>query len=381
MQKNGQSCVMTGKKDGLMYNSNRVDIGRLQHGNSRSITAENPTGERGNGGKTSSALGVGRKGRPCIDILEPGQIYDLATISGSGEIRHIWMTVTDRTAKDYFVLSDLVLRMYWDDSDIPSVECPLGDFFCCGFAREARIESLPVVVNPRRGFNMYLPMPFNKKARITIENQHETAVPGFFYQIDYVEFDDVQKDIAYFHAIWRRERITQQGVDFVINDEMRGMGHYIGTYMALTTLERYWWGEGEFKFYIDEDEEYPTICGTGTEDYFGGAWSFASFEQEEMYETTYSTPFLGYPYYSKKDDIYSDYHNNDVPVQRGLYRWHLMDPVMFKKRMKVTVQQMGSSHQGLFERQDDVACVSYWYQDLPSQVHKELEKKEYRWPR
>ena len=166
--------------------------------------------------------------------------------------------------------------LYWDDEESPSVETPLGDFFCCGFGEECIVNSLPVAAVPSRGLNCYFQMPFNKKARITLENQHANEIPAFFYQIDYGLYQDpFPSDIAYFHAQWRREKITQLQKDYVILDQVKGKGHYVGTYMALTTLERYWWGEGEIKFYIDGDEEYPTICGTGTEDYFGGSWSFA----------------------------------------------------------------------------------------------------------
>ena len=140
-------------------------------------------------------------------------------------------------------------------------------------------------------------------------------------------FDD---DIAYFHAQWRRQRLTEKGRDYVVLDGVKGEGHYVGTYLALTTLERYWWGEGEFKFYIDDDEEYPTICGTGTEDYFGGSWSFAKQVNGKTVEQNYCTPYLGYPYYSSHDElIHNDYHNDDCPPMRGFYRWHIPDPDSF----------------------------------------------------
>lgn len=368
-----------------MYQGFIGSLGALplaKHGKSRSINSENPHGKKGKGGMAASSLGPSRKGSPCISELKAGSEVTLAEIEESGIIQHIWITVAERTEKDYYILRDLVLRMYWDNEETPSVETPLGDFFCCGFGRGCLINSLPVVVNPTRGMNCYFPMPFKKKARITLENQHECDVYGFFYQIDYLLTDEIPEDIAYFHAKWRRERITEKQKDYTILDIARGKGHYVGTYMALTALERYWWGEGEIKFYLDGDKEYPTICGTGTEDYFGGAWSFATQQGGKTVETTYSTPFMGYPYYSRHDEgTHSLYYNDDTLPQRGFYRWHIMDPVLFDEDIKVTIQQIGSCHKGNFERQDDVSSVAYWYQAEPHIPFAPLMTKEDRWPR
>ena len=281
------------------------------------------------------------------------------------------------------MLRDLVLRMYWDDEEEPSVESPLGDFFCCGFGRECNVNSMPIAVVPSRGLNCYFQMPFRKKAKITLENQHANPIPAFFYQVDYCLHDEeLPEDIAYFHAQWRREKITQLQRDYVILDDVKGKGHYVGTYMALTTLERYWWGEGEIKFYIDGDVEYPTICGTGTEDYFGGSWSFAKQVNGKTVEQNYCTPYLGYPYYSSHDDtVHNLYHNDDCMPMRGFYRWHIQDPICFDEDLKVTIQQIGVGYRGLFERQDDVASVAYWYQAEPHNRFPELPGKEERWPR
>ena len=353
-----------------------------KNGRSRAINEENPRGEKGAGGTAASHLGPGRKGSPCIQKLDVGEVRTLAQIEGSGVIQHIWITVADRTEADFHVLRDLVIRMYWDDEQTPSVESPLGDFFCCGFARTCMVTSMPIVVVPKRGFNCYFPMPFRKNARITIENQHEVPIPGFFYQVDYTLYDDMPENISYFHAQWRRERLTQKQVDYTILDGVKGKGHYVGTYMALTTLERYWWGEGEVKMYLDGDRDYPTICGTGTEDYFGGSWSFAKDVNGTTLEQTYCTPFMGYPYLSREDsEVYNPYHMNDKPTERGFYRWHIMDPILFDEEIRVTVQQIGVCHKGLFERQDDVASVAYWYQTEPHNPFPQLMDKEDRWPR
>ena len=318
-----------------MYNEFGGTLSNLalaKHRKSRAINAENPRGEKGKGGMAASDLGPSRKGSPCLNDIASGQTVTLAEIEGPGAINHIWITVDAKTTDaDCFVLRDLVLRMYWDDEDEPSVESPLGDFFCCGFGRECNINSMPIAVVPSRGLNCYFQMPFRKKARITLENQHVNSIPAFFYQVDYCLYDEgLPEDIAYFHAQWRREKITQLQKDYVILDNVKGKGHYVGTYMALTTLERYWWGEGEVKFYIDGDEEYPTICGTGTEDYFGGSWSFAKQVDGKTVEQNYCTPYLGYPYYSSHDElIHNFYHNDDVMPMRGFYRWHIQDPICF----------------------------------------------------
>lgn len=222
-----------------------------------------------------------------------------------------------------------------------------------------------------------------KSAKITIENQHVAEVPAFFYQVDYCLYDELPEDITYFHAQWRRERMTEKQVDYTIVDGIRGKGHYVGTYMALTALERYWWGEGEMKFFLDGDKDYPTICGTGTEDYFGGAWSFGGIDENgRTIEKNYCTPFMGYPYYSHHDtEVFNPYHNDDTPAQRGFYRWHIMDPILFEEDLKVTIQQIGTCHKGNFERQDDVASVAYWYQSEPHNPFPKLMNKEDHWPR
>lgn len=355
----------------------------LKNGKSRSINWENRTGEKGKGGMASSDLGASRKGSPCIPLIKAGECVTLAEMDGPGIIQHIWITVTNRTSdRNRYILRDLVLRMYWDEEENPSVECPLGDFFCCGFGESYQVNSMPIAVNPTRGFNSYFPMPFAKKAKITIENQCDEDISAFFYQIDYCLEEVDVKNMGYFHAQWRRQRVTEKTKDYVLLDNVSGKGQYVGTYLALTTLERYWYGEGEMKFYLDGDEEYPTICGTGTEDYFGGAWSFATQENGQTVENTFCTPFLGYPYYSAHDKaIHNDYHIDDMMPQRSFYRWHIMDPILFEENIRVTLQQIGVYHGGLFERQDDVASVAYWYQCEPHQKFGELMERKGRWPR
>ncbi|QQO08395.1 glycoside hydrolase family 172 protein [Breznakiella homolactica] len=356
----------------------------MNSGKSRAINAENPRGEKGAGGQASSILGKSRKGAPCLPEIKPGETAVLAEIDGPGIIQHIWFTVINKTSdRNPFVLRDLVLRMYWDDEENPSVESPLGDFFCCGFGQSYTVNSMPIAVNPSRGLNSYFALPFRKKARITLENQNEEPIPSFFYHIDYCLYDELPAETAYFHAQWRRQAITEKGVDYVILDNVRGKGHYIGTFMALSALERYWWGEGEVKFYFDGDTDYPTICGTGLEDYFGGSWSFAGYDEfNNMHETQYCTPFLGYPFHSTRNSAVTfPYHDDYTPAMRSFYRWHILDPIRFEENLKVTVQQIGVNARGLFERQDDVSTVAYWYQAEPHVPFGPLLPRMERWPR
>lgn len=366
-----------------MTNNMLGNIPYLTHGRSRAVNAENPQGKKGGGGIAASPLGKGRKGNPCLKNIAPGETVILADIEGCGVIEHIWFTVDEKTSEaDCFVLRDLVLRMHWDGETSPSVETPLGDFFCCGFGKACNVSSMPITVVPSRGFNCFFSMPFKRHALITIENQHKNEIPALFYQIDYCEYDGLLEPVEYFHAKWNRDPMTTKGQDYVILDNVKGRGTYIGTYIALQTLQRYWWGEGEVKFYIDGDQEYPTICGTGMEDYFGGSWSFAGQKDGRMAEQNYSTLFMGYPYYSRHDDlIRNPYHNDDCPPMRGLYRFHIPDPIFFEEELRVTVQQIGVSHSGLFERQDDVSSVAYWYQKEPHLPFTPIIPCNDRWPR
>lgn len=293
----------------------------------------------------------------------------IADIEGPGVIRHIWITVPDSTAAGNHVFRDVTLRMYWDGTDAPSVEVPLGDYFCNGHATRCLVDSLPVVVVPDGGLNCYFPMPFASAAELTIESDHPGDIPALFYQVDYSLLDAFPDDAAYFHAQWRRENPTTETADFTILDGVEGRGHYVGIFLAWTALEGRWCGEGEVKFYLDD--EHSTICGTGTEDYVGGAWCFNdptspgtvddSKQGAERFPEplTYSTPFVGYPFF----DVGGGGQGH--PPRHDLYRWHLPDPVHFRKSIRATVQQIGHDGDVLFERSDDVSSVAYWYQSEP----------------
>jgi hypothetical protein len=340
----------------------------LSRAKTRSISAENFDGSKGGGARATTGigadsareLGVGWKVSPCI-TLEPLSTVTLAEIEGPGAIQHFWITVHPK------VWRSLVLRMYWDGEETPSVETPLGDFFCNGWGERCNVNSLPVAVNPAGGFNSYWEMPFRKSARITIENLSDDSVEGFFYQFDYT-LTEVPENAAYFHAQWRRSNPLGEVPEHTLLDGVKGYGHYVGTYIAWGSNNNAWWGEGEIKFYLDGDDEFPTICGTGTEDYFGGAWAF---EQPQGQYGTYSTAFLGLPQVTKPDGLYRS-------QQRfGMYRWHIMDPIRFEEDLRVTIQALGwRSSQGGKPRylplRDDIASLSLWYQQEPHAPFPEL---------
>ena len=344
-------------------------VAKLTDAKTRSISAENPKGEKGAGAQAvpdehsaSSMLGQGWKVRPCIG-LPAGSRTDLAEIEGPGTIRHIWITCGPAAYRN------VILRMYWDGEKTPSVEVPIGDFFCCGHALRTKVNSIPIAVNPAGGFNSYWPLPFRKSARIEVENQWKDNIGGFFYQVDY-ELDEVPEDIGYFHAQWRRAVTDIDCPEHVLLDGVKGKGQYVGTYMAWTQLSNGWWGEGEIKFFMDGDSQFPTICGTGTEDYFLGAWGFCG---DEGREDTFSTAFVGYPLCKHVD--------NEVP-KHGLYRWHVLDPIRFESDLKVTMQALGWWPNGKFQPlQDDIASVAYWYQAEPHAKFPDMLPVHLRWPR
>jgi hypothetical protein len=335
------------------------NLAELSNAVTRSICAENPKGEKGKGamnvpGPDSAAreLGKGWKTTPCI-TLAGNSTATLADIEGPGAIQHIWITVHPLAWRR------VVLRAYWDGEDTPSIEVPIGDFFCNGWCERANIASLPVAVNPAGGFNCYWEMPFRKHARLTVENLGADEIPGFFYQVDYT-LTDVPETRAYLHAQWRRNNPLPYMQDHTLLDGVKGQGHYVGTYVAIGLNNNGWWGEGEIKFFLDGDGEFPTINGTGTEDYFGGAWNF---EHPAGQYAQFSTPFLGM-YVIQPDGLYKS-------QQRfGLYRWHVMDPIRFQKDLRVTLQDLGwrsaIKDKGRFlPRQDDIASTAFWYQSEP----------------
>ena len=334
------------------------NLSRLSDAQSRSISPENFNGGKGKGGMATEGTGKGAardlgrtwKVSPSVQI-KAKNTFTVAEIDGPGAIQQIWLTPAPIDKMRQFIL-----RFYWDGELEPSVEVPMGDFFACGWGKYCQINSLPVCVNPGSAFNCYWSMPFRKKAKITLENldDHDMVL---YYQVNYT-LTEVPADAAYFHAQFRRTHKLATKTKYTILDGVQGKGQYVGTYLAWEVHIPGWWGEGEIKFYMDGDREFPTICGTGTEDYFCGSYNF---ENREMHRyQTFSTPYTGLAQVLPPDIVYR-------PGQRfGLYRWHITDPVRFEKELKVTIQALGWQSGGRYlPLEDDIASVAYWYQREP----------------
>jgi hypothetical protein len=334
-----------------------ASVARLRPTLTRSISPENVTGAPGNGGRATEGtgaeaardLGPGWKISPSIDV-PAGQTITLADIDGPGVITHIWLTThTDNWRS-------LMLRAYWDGADEPAVEVPYGDFFCNGWGIFAQVDSQMIAANPHGGFNSYWPMPFRSGARLTLENLAPTDA-RVYYQVTYEVGEDHEED-GYFHAQWRRSNPLAERTEHVLLEDVRGQGQYVGTYLAWGVNSDGWWGEGELKFYLDDDTDYPTICGTGTEDYFGGAWNF---DVPGDGYTRFSTPYLGMPQVLRPDGLYRS-------QQRfGMYRWHVADPIRFARGIpRVDVQALGWRSGGRYlPLHDDVASTALFYLDAP----------------
>ncbi|MDH7568044.1 MAG: DUF2961 domain-containing protein [Armatimonadota bacterium] len=344
------------------------NLSRLSSAKTRSISPENFTGEKGKaamatqgtGASCARELGQGWKISPSISI-GAGETFELANIDGPGAIQQVWMTPTGHWRFS-------ILRIYWDDQEHPSVECPVGDFFACGWGKFAPVSSLAVCVNPGSAFNCYWEMPFRKRCRVTMTNI-ATEPMRLYYQINYT-LTPVPDDAAYFHAQFRRVNPLPYKEVYTILDGVKGRGHYVGTYMAWGVNNNGWWGEGEIKFYLDGDTDFPTIAGTGTEDYFCGSYNFENRETHQYQEFT--TPYSGLCQVIRPDGLYQS-------QQRfGLYRWHIMDPVRFEQDIRVTIQALGWRSGGRYlPLQDDIASVAYWYQTLPTAPFPPLPDKDY----
>jgi hypothetical protein len=340
---------------------------RLSGAKTFSISPENLTGEKGKGGMATEGtashqareLGQGWKVNPYV-IIPAGATFTIAEINGSGAIQHIWMTPTGNWRYS-------IIRMYWDDEKEPSVEVPLGDFFAMGWGKYAELSSLAVCVNPGSAFNSYWPMPFQHKARITIENIDFNPL-WLYYQIDFVR-TQVPNDTAYFHAQFRRVNLLPYKQVYTLLDNVKGKGHYVGTYIAWGSHNNGWWGEGEIKFFIDGDREFPTINGTGTEDYFGGSYNFENRDKKQYEEFT--TPYSGLVQVIKPDGLYQS-------QQRfGLYRWHITDPIRFDSELRVTIQALGwRDNDRYLPLTDDISSVAFWYQTEPHAAFPKLPGKD-----
>jgi len=342
---------------------------------------ENLSGAKGQAGQASQ----GRKGSPAR-VIAPGQTMVLADLNGPGVIRRIWLTVRPGIPEH---LRGLVIRMYWENQNVPSVEAPLQDFFGIPFARQVAFESCFFSNPEARSFNCSIPMPFRTKARVEIENQSPTEVNSLFFDINYTIGDKLPHELCYFHARYRRENPTTPKKDFRILPRISGRGRFLGCNVGVRALGDYkkaWFGEGEIKIYLDGDREFPTLCGTGTEDLVGSAWGLGLFSH------LYQGCLL-----SGRDGIW------------GFYRYHVPDPVYFHHEIRVDLQQISgsmaqeiiknikpgnypeltASHQVFdpeknkegwhnFEAPQDVCATAYWYQSLPSPEWGPLESYEER---
>lgn len=324
-----------------------------------SISPENLTGEKGKGGATplekgnarnaARDLGTGWKVNPYMKI-PAGETLTLAEVRDQGVITQIWLTPTGYWRGQ-------VLRMYWDGEETAAVECPLGDFFANGLNEYARVNSLPVCVNPGSAFNCYWPMPFRTGFRITLENMNPEEVI-IYYQINYLR-KKVDENAGYFHAQFRRENPVGDRQVFTMLDRISGKGRYVGTYMVWSSNSNGWWGEGEVKMYVDGDGDYPSICYTGTEDYFCGSYDFHN-RKTNQYEE-YTSPYSGLVQVMRPDGLYRS------QTRFGMYRWHITDPVSFEKNIRITIQALGWRSGGRYlPLRDDVSCAAFFYLDKPS---------------
>lgn len=354
----------------------------LSRAQSRSVSPENVYGGKGKGGMAEVSatpqpevarigqhwvpnygpareLGRGWKVRPYIEI-PAGTTATIMEVDGPGVIQQIWMTPVGDWRFS-------ILRFYWDDSETPAIECPVGDFFASGWGKFAPVVSQAVCVNPGNGLNCYWPMPFRKKCRITLENIAEKNMT-VFYQINY-SLQDVPGEAAYLHAQFRRVNPQPFKEDYTILDGVEGWGHYVGTYMCWGVHNNGWWGEGEIKFFMDGDKEFPTICGTGTEDYFCGSHNFENSETRQYQE--FNTPYSGMPQVLRPDGVYQS------QMRFSLYRWHIMDPIRFETDLRVTIQALGWRSGGRYlPLQDDISSVAFWYQSGRAKPFPKLPSRD-----
>ncbi len=295
--------------------------------------------------KRSSSTDSNFNGNGDSREILPGETIVLADLEGPGIIKHIWNT----SASLYpFSARALVLRIYWDNSEEPSVEVPLGDFFGIGHGAKKDFQSLPVSVSSHgRAQTCFWSMPFKKHAKITLSNDLTGYGPVYFYYyIDWEKVDSLPEDVLYFHARYRQQHPAKPGDHVILNTV--GRGNYVGTVYSALQVKNGWFGEGDDRFFID-GEKIPSIQGTGTEDYFGDAWGFREFAGPFQGVSLYEGPIAG-------DRVTA-------------YRWHIPDPIRFKKSLKFTIEHRGSvvDNQGnkissSGERADWISSVAFWYQ-------------------
>jgi hypothetical protein len=281
---------------------------------SRVSSFENLNGVKGEGGKSNK----GAKG-DAFESLKAGENKTLLDVHSAGIIQRMWFTFNDRTSK---MLRSLRLRIYWDGADKPAVDVPLGDFFCAGLGHLTPFQSALFTDPEGRSFNCYIPMPFKKRAKVVLTNESISTLALLYFDIDYSLLDKAQDDMLYFHACWNRSITSTPGKDFEILPEIKGKGRFLGVNIGVNVDPAYgqtWWGEGEVKMYIDGDKKYPTINGTGSEDYIGTGWGEGQFT-----------------------NLYQGCTLADTAKKRyAFYRFHIPDPIYFNNNFKVTIQEIG----------------------------------------
>lgn len=294
---------------------------------SRSISFENPTGARGAGGRT----GRGRKGSPS-HVFDPREKVVLADLAGPGTLRHIWMTL-ELWAPE--VMRALRFEVFYDGMAEPSISVPLLDFFGLPHGRVAEYYSALISINQGRGLNCHIPMPFGRSIRVELTNESARHIT-LFYQIDYTLEPANTANPSYLHVTFRRENPTTPRRDFVIAEGLKGPGRFLGCSVGIRVLDKArWYGEGEVKIYKDGDKDFPTVCGTGLEDYAGSAWGLGP----------HHAPYSGSPLHVPPPSTQADAEPDDGLNRDfvSFYRWHLPDPVMFADDLRVTIQQIGAA--------------------------------------
>lgn len=305
--------------------------------------------------------------------IAPGEALTLLDDTGPGIVTHIWITIA---SGEKYHLKKLVLRAYWDGEATPSVETPVGDFFGLGLGQYVLYQSLPLQVAPDNALNAFFPMPFQKSAKITVTNEGKQKVDDFYFNIDYRAYKKpLPADTLYFHAQYRQaapaKGTTNQwehngdvdniknldGADNYVWMEATGRGHFVGVTMSILQNQDNWFGEGDDMFFVD-GEKLPSINGTGTEDYFLGAWDFGGH--------SFSYPFYGAPLVGAEL----------AGKGSSVYRFHLDSPIPFTKSIKATIEHGHANH-----RSDNYFSVAYWYQTEPHAAFPPLPPVNDRLPR
>ena len=307
--------------------------------------------------------------------IKPGETLTLLDSAGPAIITHLWITIS---SPEEFHLKKLVLRMYWDNEPTPSVETPVGDFFGLGLGDYFLYQSIPLSVGSDMALNSFFPMPFQKHAKVTVTNEGKQQVNNFYFNLDYQLYQKpLPADTLYFHAQYRQAAPARgwdnhweknsdpavegkknlQGQDNYVWLEAVGRGHFVGVTMSILQNQDGWWGEGDDMFFID-GEQTPSINGTGSEDYFLGAWGFGS---HPFAYSTYGAPVKG------------DEHAGS---RTSVYRFHLDSPISFTKSLKATIEHGHANH-----RSDNFFSVAYWYQAEPHAAFPALPPVAERLPR